>query len=76
MGAPSPCEASRSGSDVVLAIGAAADGRGAFPTPGAGGVPLQYTYCAVWSVQQVQWVSLGQQQQQTDSPFASCCFQR
>ena len=31
---------------------------------------------ACWSVQQVELVSLGQQQQQADMPCASCCFQR
>lgn len=32
--------------------------------------------CSLWSVQQVQYVSLTQQQQQADMPCFSCCFQR
>ena len=37
---------------------------------------LQTSYCAIWSVQQIQLVSLAQQQQQADMPCFSCCFQR
>ena len=33
------------------------------------------TWCAICSVQQIQWVSLQQQQQQADMPCFSCCFQ-
>jgi hypothetical protein len=39
-------------------------------------VQLSGPTCACWSVQQVELVSLGQQQQQADLPCASCCFQR
>lgn len=41
------------------------------PTP-----QLQTSYCSIWSVQQIQLVSLSQQQQQADMPCFSCCFQR
>ncbi|GAX79894.1 hypothetical protein CEUSTIGMA_g7334.t1 [Chlamydomonas eustigma] len=41
-----------------------------------GTVPLQTTWCAIWSVQQIQWVSLSQQQQQADMPCLSCCFRQ
>lgn len=44
--------------------------------PSLGLPAMQTTWCAIWSVQQIQWVSLQQQQQQADMPCFSCCFQR
>ncbi|KAG2424823.1 hypothetical protein HXX76_014244 [Chlamydomonas incerta] len=67
MGAPMAQAASRA---------SAGTGAGDGPVPPWGVPPLQHTYCAIWSVQQIQWLAVAQQQQQADMPAMSCCFQR
>lgn len=61
-----------------LAQAASRDGAGLRDGPSLpwGLPPLQHTYCALWSVQQIQWLAVAQQQQQADMPAMSCCFQR
>eukprot|EP00195_Chlamydomonas_chlamydogama_P011864 CAMPEP_0202889658 /NCGR_PEP_ID=MMETSP1392-20130828/259_1 /ASSEMBLY_ACC=CAM_ASM_000868 /TAXON_ID=225041 /ORGANISM="Chlamydomonas chlamydogama, Strain SAG 11-48b" /LENGTH=169 /DNA_ID=CAMNT_0049573041 /DNA_START=104 /DNA_END=611 /DNA_ORIENTATION=- len=51
----------------AAALGPALGLTGGWP----GSQPLQHTWCAIWSVQQIQWVSLAQQQQQADMPWAA-----
>eukprot|EP00198_Chlamydomonas_reinhardtii_P012873 XP_001702210.1 predicted protein [Chlamydomonas reinhardtii] len=60
-----------------LAQAASRDGAGLRDGPSLpwGLPPLQHTYCALWSVQQIQWLAVAQQQQQADMPAMSCCFQ-
>ncbi|KAG2429715.1 hypothetical protein HYH02_013972 [Chlamydomonas schloesseri] len=73
MGAPLAQAASR---DVRQGGGGGGMGDGPAPLPWAALPPLQHTYCALWSVQQIQWLATAQQQQQADMPAMSCCFQR